>query len=148
MQKISGSTFYFKKLFPTVWFGFLFIFFIISLSSGASQESFMFLIVPIFMAVFGFILFKKLVWDLSDEVIDEGECLLFKKGSKEQRVYFKDMININHQMSSPEKITIHSRESGDLGKELSFNPPMRFNPLSKNTLYVELIERMDSARNT
>ncbi|TKB47412.1 hypothetical protein [Thalassotalea mangrovi] len=148
MKKISGSTFYFKKLFPTVWFGFLFIFFITSLSSGASQESLMFLIMPIFMAGFGFILFKKLVWDLADEVIDLGDHLLFKKGSKEQRVYFKDMININHQMSSPEKITIHTRETGAIGNEVSFNPPTRFNPLAKNPIYKELIARMDSARNT
>jgi hypothetical protein len=37
MKKISGSTLYFKKIFPTVWFGFLAIFFVVSLLLGATS---------------------------------------------------------------------------------------------------------------
>lgn len=149
MKKISGYTFYFKKLFPSVWFGFLAFFLITSVLSGASSESFMFLVVPIFMAIFGFILFKKIVWDLADEVYDEGASLLFRKSGKEQRVAFKDIININYaNMSSPERVVIQIRSDGAIGKELAFNPPMRFNPFSKNPIVAELIERVDRARNT
>ncbi|WP_445365042.1 hypothetical protein ACJJJB_13480 [Microbulbifer sp. ANSA001] len=73
MKKISGSTFYFKKFFLSIWFGFLAFFLVTSLAAGAAKESIMFLAVPVFMAVFGFFFFKKLLWDLADEVYDEGE---------------------------------------------------------------------------
>jgi hypothetical protein len=36
----------------------------------------MFVVMPIFMAAFGFFIMKKLVWDLIDEVYDEGATLL------------------------------------------------------------------------
>ena len=149
MKKISGSTLYFKKLFPTVWFGFLAFFFITSLSSGAGNESIMFLIVPVIMAVFGYALFKKMVWDLADEVYDHGDVLEFRKNGKIQRVSLTDIINIDYtHMSSPERVVIHTRNEGEIGKELAFNLPMRFNPLSKNPLVRELIERVDNAKNT
>ena len=149
MKKISGSTFYFKKFFPSVWFGFLAIFLVTSMAGGASEESMMFLVVPVFMAVFGFFFFKKQLWDLADEVYDEGESLLFRKGGKEQRVQLKDIINISYaQMNSPERVVLQVRSEGAIGKELAFNPPMRFNPFSKNPIITELIERVDRARNT
>ncbi|TRW49908.1 hypothetical protein FM042_03385 [Aliidiomarina halalkaliphila] len=149
MKKISGSTFYFKKVFPTVWFGFLAIFFVTAVLSGAISESFMFLVVPVFMAVFGFVLFKKLIWDLADEVYDEGESLLFRKGDKEQRVLLKDIINVSYaQMNSPERVVLKVRSGGQIGQELIFNPPMSFNPFSKNPIIVELLERIDRARST
>lgn len=149
MKKISGSTFYFKKLFPSIWFGFLAIFLITSLAGGAAEASIMFLLMPIFMAAFGFFLFKKLVWDLADEVYDEGEALVFRKDGKEQRVQLKDIINISYaQTNSPERVVLQVRSQGAIGKELAFNPPMRFKPFSKNPIIIELIERVDRARNT
>lgn len=51
-------------------------------------------------------------------------------------------------MSSPERVVVHVRSEGVIGKELAFNPPMRFNPFSKNPVVRELIERVDNARNT
>jgi hypothetical protein len=86
---------------------------------------------------------------LADEVYDEGESLLFRKGSKKQRVQLKDIINVSYaQMNSPERVVIQVRTGGEIGKELVFNPPMRFNPFSKNPIIVELIERVDRAKNT
>ncbi|WP_444888653.1 hypothetical protein [Microbulbifer sp. JMSA008] len=149
MKKISGTTFYFKKLFPSIWFGFLTLFLLTSLIAGAAKESLMFLVMPVFMAAFGFFFFKNLLWDLADEVYDDGDSLLFRKGGKEQKVLLKDIVNISYnQMSSPERIILHVRSGGAIGKELAFNPPMRLNPFSKNPIVTELIERVDRARNT
>lgn len=149
MKKISGSTFYFKKLFPSVWFGFLAFFVINGASSGVMSGSFMFVVVPALMAVFGFIFFKKLLWDLADEVYGEGDSLLFRKGSKEQRVFLKDIVNIRHApMQSPERVVIQVRSGGAIGKELVFNPPMRLNIFSENTLVSDFINRVDRAKST
>ncbi|WP_444927653.1 hypothetical protein ACJJI4_07860 [Microbulbifer sp. TRSA002] len=147
MKKISGSTFYFKKIFPSIWFGFLVLFVAASISGGAVKDSFMFLVMPIFMAVFGFFFLKKLLWSLADEVYDEGESLLFQKGSKRQRVQLKDIINVNYaQMNAPERIVLQVRTEGDIGKELAFIPPMRLNFFSKSPIVVDLIDRVDRAR--
>ena len=148
MKKISSSTVYFKKVFPVFWFGFLVFFFVTSIASGATCTSVMFFIMPIFMALFGYFLFKKLVWDLVDEVYDLGDVLLFKNGNKEQRVNLRDIVNIDYaQMSSPERIVVNVRNEGPLGKELAFIPPMRFFRFPKHPLMQELIERVDRARN-
>jgi hypothetical protein len=101
------------------------------------------------MAAFGFFLFKKMAWDLADEVYAEGESLLFRKDGKEQIVPLKDIINISYaQMNSPERVVLHLRSGGQIGKELAFNPPMSFNLFSKNLIIIELIERVDRARST
>ena len=149
MKKISGSNVYFKKVLPVFWFGFLAFFTVTSFASGAACNSVMFLIMPILMAVFGYVLFKKLVWDLVDEVYDLGNELLFKKGNLEQRINLRDIVNIDYsQMSSPERIVVNVRYEGPLGNELVFNPPARFFRFSKSPLIKELIERVDRARNT
>ena len=149
VNKISGSTFYFRRVFPTIWFGFLGLFIIIAIASGAVEKDLISLIAPLMMMVFGYFLFKKMVWDLADEVIDAGELLIFRKGGKEQRVNFRDIINISYaQMSSPERVVIHTRVEGPLGKELAFSLPMRFNPFAKNPLVNELIYRMDRVKNS
>jgi len=146
MTKISGSTFYFKKLFPAIWFGFL-AFFLVAAVPAAGGEAPFFVIVPVAMAIFGYFLFKKLVWDLADEVYDAGDRLIFRKGGREQVVRLEEITNIDYaQFHSPERITIHVRSPGALGKELVFNPPLRGNPFSKCPLVSDLIERVDKAR--
>jgi hypothetical protein len=149
MKKISGSTFYFKKIFPTVWFGFLAFFFVVSFTSGAAGASVMFLVVPVIMAVFGYFFFQKMAWDLADEVYDYGDFLEFRRGQKTQRVSLNEIINIDYShRSSPERVVIHARQAGAIGKELAFCPPLRFHLFSKSPLINELIERVDAARKT
>lgn len=147
MKKISGNTFYFKRLFPALWFGFLAFFLISSTIEGF--ESPMFLIMPVVMSIFGFFLFKKRVWNLVDEVHDKGDELIFRKGSKEQRVKLNDIINIDcTHINSPVRVVVHTRTAGKIGKELAFRLPVRFNQFSKNPIVRELIERVDRAKNT
>lgn len=63
MTKISSRyTTFNKKIFPTIWFGFLAFFVVTTTYTGALEKDFMFLVVPILMAVFGFFLMRKLVW--------------------------------------------------------------------------------------
>ena len=105
---------------------------------------------PLVMGVFSYYLFKKMAWDLCDEVYDYGSHLLFKKAGKEQRVYFKDVKNINYSyMTSPERVEIDTRKEGEIGSTLVFTPPYRFkfNPFKKDPLITELIERIDRYRN-
>lgn len=149
MKKLSSkSTFFNKKVFPTIWFGFL-AFFVISsqFESGKNGPGPMFIIMPIFMAVFGYFIMKNLVFDLIDEVYDEGDSLLFKNSDKEVRISLRDIKNVSYQtMMNPPKVTLSLRHETDLGNELSFSPPMSFIPFKKNRDIEELIDRIDQAR--
>ena len=148
MKKISSSTVFLKKVFPIIWFGMLAVI-AIPTYLGSSKPPLIFYVMPLLMAVFGFFLIKKLIWDLCDEVYDHGTHLEFHKNGKTQTVLLNDIMNINYtKITSPERVEIIVRKDGDIGKELVFSLPTRFNPFSKSTVITELMERVDNARRT
>ena len=76
MKRISSKgTFFYKRVFPLFWFGFIaFIVIIVLLTSGRTHAApIPFLVAPVVMAVFGYALLRKLVFDLADEVWDDGD---------------------------------------------------------------------------
>lgn len=148
MKRISGSTFFYKKLLPLflLWPLCLGLYQIIWAKDQAQSPTAL-LIPMLFVLVVGGLIFKKLFWDLADEAIDNGDELLFRNGRKQQTVKLADIINISSsQMTSPERVTITTRTAGELGDELSFILPMRFNLFSTHPLVRNLIERVDKAR--
>jgi hypothetical protein len=105
------------------------------------------IIMPLIMAAFGYFIMKKPVFDLINEVYDEGASLLFKNGQKEVRVNLNEIKNVSYSvMVSPPRVTISLRRITEFGDELSFSPPMSFIPFKKNPDIVELIDRIDKAR--
>lgn len=149
MKKISGSTLYYKKVFPMLWFGLLALYFITSLITGVGDESLKPLIMPPIIAVIGYAIFRKTAWVLADEVYDYGDFLEFHKGRKTQRVPLNEITNIGYShISSPQIVIIHTRHGGAIGKEIAFSLAMRINPLSKNPQIRELIKRVYQARKT
>jgi hypothetical protein len=71
-SNFTGSN---KKIFPAIWFGFLFLFLATSTIAGAYKKDVFFLVIPVLMAIVGYFVMKKLVWDLVDEVYDYGDFL-------------------------------------------------------------------------
>lgn len=82
MNKVSSSTFYYKKLFPTLWFGIFVAFLVSCLAFRPEGDSLFIFTRPILLAAFVYVLFKKMIWDLADEVFDHGNSLEFHKGKK------------------------------------------------------------------
>ena len=150
MKKLSSkTTFIYKKLFPLFWFGFLIIFLSVGLLANirGNGPGIMFIVVPIGMMIFGYFLMKKLVWDLIDEVYDEGTALLFRNKGTEFRVNLKDIKNVSYTtMVNPPRVTLSLRYQTELGDELSFSPPSNWIPFKKNKDIVLLIDRIDKAR--
>lgn len=145
----SKTTFFYKRIFPIVWFGFLSVFICVGLVAGISGHgsTLMFLFIPILMGAFGYFIMKKLVWDLFDEVYDEGSTLLFRNGNREFHVSLKDIKNVSYStMTSPPRVTLSLRYPTDLGDELSFSPPAGWIPFKKNRDVEELVDRIDKAR--
>jgi hypothetical protein len=141
-------TFVSKRVFPVVWFGFLAIF-IASAVAAMRGQNFQaaFLLIPIAMALFGYFLMKKLVWDLVDEVWDDGAELVVKNKGQVERVPFGNIMNVSYTwMTNPARVTLRLRNPGVLGKEISFSPPARLIPFSRSPIVDDLIVRVDAAR--
>lgn len=149
MTKISKNQFFMKKAFPAFWFGLLVFFCFIGVSTGAYKKDFMFLVVPAFMAVFGYFIMKKLVWDLADEVYDCGDHLLVRKGNDEERVPLSNIMNVSASvLVNPPRISLRLATPGKFGDEVSFSPvrPFTLNPFARNPVAEDLIVRVDKAR--
>jgi hypothetical protein len=150
MRQISSKlTFYYKRIFPIVWFGFLAVFLVLGLLGITSpKDSFpvMFVIVPIIMAVVGFAFMKKLVFDLVDEVFDDGNALVVKSRNQEARIALSDITNVNYSAyMNPPRVTLSLRKPSVFGDQISFCAPTRFVPFATSPVIDDLIRRIDAA---
>jgi len=150
MTKISSNwTAYYKIGFPVMWFGFLALFLIAAVLGGDLGSKPMFLTVPVAMAVFGFLLMKKLVWDLVDEVYDCGDALLVKNRGEEARVPLANIMNVSASIfQNPPRITLRLINPSTFGNEIAFLPIVgfRLNPFAKNQIAEDLIVRVHKAK--
>jgi len=156
MQSLSSRmTFFYKRIFPVIWFGFLALFMAIppvapAAGRSVSGSSLGFLLVPVAMAIFGYFLMKKLVFDLVDEVLDAGDALVIRNADREERVALSDIINVSYaQLSNPPRVTLSLRNPTQFGDRVTFCAPVRLSPLaafSPNPAIDELIQRVDAAR--
>jgi len=150
MTKISSRfTYWNKRLFPLLWFGFLAVFVLTTILAGAVAKDAMFLIIPCVMAVFGYFIMKTLVWDLVDEVYDDGDYLLVKNRGNEVRIGLANIMNVSATtFVNPPRIVLRLREPSKFGSEIAFSPASRFslNPFAKNPVAEDLIIRVDRAR--
>jgi hypothetical protein len=150
MKRISSSfTFFNKKIFPAIWFGFLAFFLITTTIDEAVEKDVMFFVGPVLMAAFGFFLMKNLVWNLVDEVYDCGDFLLIRNRGEEDRVVLSNVMHINAStFVNPPRITLRLINPGKFGQEIAFSPIAGFtlNPFAKNRVAEDLIVRVDQVR--
>jgi len=150
LKKISsGMTRFNKKVFPVFWFGFLAVFVVGGTLAGGLRTEPMFLLVPGVMAVFGFFLMKKLVWDLVDAVFDYGDYLLVKNKGTEDRIMLSDIMNVSSStLMNPPRVTLKLVRASKFGREIAFSPATKFtlNPFAKNEIAEDLIDRAYRAR--
>ncbi len=151
MRRVSSQwTFFYKRVFPLIWFGFIIVFLIIALvlpvRSGQSPPI-QIVIVPIAMIGFGYFLLKKLVFDLVDEVWEDGDVLVVKNSGQEQRIALSDIKNVNYSvMTSPPRVVLSLRRPTVFGDRVAFCAPVRFVPFATSPVIDDLIERVDAAR--
>ena len=138
-----------KRIFPTVWFGFLALFFLVSLAtkSAGADIPLPFLFVPIAMGAFGYFLMKNLVFDLVDEVWDAGSELLVKNKGRQARIALTDVMNVSYSVvTSPQRVSLTLRQPSLFGREITFAAPTRWVPFAKSPVIENLIQRIDEAR--
>jgi hypothetical protein len=151
MRRISSRmTFFHKRVFPLVWFGFVLVFLAVGVYGtlvGGQAPPLPFLLMPAIMLVIGYIVMRKLIFDLVDEVWDVGDALIVKNGGREERIGLSEIMNVSYTaFMNPPRVTLTLRGPSEGGREISFCPPVRFVPFAKSPVITDLIERIDSAR--
>jgi hypothetical protein len=151
MRRISSkATFWYKWVFPIIWFGFLAVFIAIGvvMNTRSSGTHFLpFLILPVLMVVFGYFMMKKLIFDLVDEVWDDGSALVVRNRGQDDRIALSNIINVSYSpLINPPLVTLMLRQPSVFGTEISFSAPVRFMPFTKSPLLEDLIRRVDAAR--
>ena len=148
MTRISSrQTFFMKRIFPFVFLAALAVPVAIGFVVKPMQPQIF--IMPAVMLPVLYILMRKLVWDLVDEVYDGGDYLLVKNGDEEERVALSNIMNVSSTlMVNPPRVTLRLVKPGRFGKEITFSPvrPATINPFTRNAVADDLIERVDKAR--
>ncbi|NRA54895.1 MAG: hypothetical protein HRU23_12185 [Gammaproteobacteria bacterium] len=143
-KQISNSTFFDKKVFPSLLFTFL-TFMVISVplaagENGTTTMGSIAILAAILMAIFGYIFMQEQFFDLMDEVYDDGDALVFKNSGKEIRVNLRDILDLSSEMTSARrKVTLLLNHETELGHKLTFYTRGNFLP-HQNNLAVNLEE--------
>jgi hypothetical protein len=149
VKKISANTTFQRKIFPVLWFGILAVVFLSMVFGRVYRQAPFALIVPIIMAAFGYVLMRNLIFDLVDEVYDDGDSLLVKKGAEEERIALSNIMNVSaSMMTNPPRISLRLVTPVKFGQEIVFSPVRQFtlNPFAKNPIAQDLMVRVDQAR--
>ena len=151
MRRISSQqTFFLKRVFPAIWFGALgaiCVGMLAEFASGRFQAPAFILLPPIAMIVFGYLIFRNLVFDLADLVIDAGDSLLVTRGKETVRVALTEIVNVDASpFSGPPRIVLTLRTPA--GRKIAFAPkrPFTLNPFASIPIADELVERVERAR--
>jgi hypothetical protein len=146
----SRMTFFYKRLFPIIWFGGLAAFLAVGLfvtANSRNVQTFPFLIMPVLMIAVGFFIMKKLIFDLVDAVFDAGDALVVRNGGREERIPLSQIMNVNYSpMVNPPRVTLSLRGGSTFGDQVTFCAPVRFIPFSTSPVIDDLIRKVDAAR--
>jgi len=152
MRRISSSwTFYYKRAFPAIWCGGLFVIGGIAAYAATTHPSgkgfWPLLVVLPVMLVLGLRFMKKFVFDLVDEVWDDGSSLVVKNGGQSERIALADISNVNYTTTmNPPRVVLSLRRPTLFGRQIAFSAPVYLLPFSSSSAIDDLIERVDRAR--
>jgi len=148
MTRISSKqTFFMKRVFPFVFLVLLAIPAALGFVVKPPQPQLF--IMPLVTLPVLYIVMRKLVWDLVDEVYDGGDYLLVRNAGREERIPLSNIMNVSSTlMVNPPRVTLRLVTPGRFGKEITFSParPRTLNPFARNAVADELIERVYKAR--
>lgn len=153
IQISSRLLFFWKRVFPVLWYGGLAFGVVTALVKGQFKNEPLFAYVFLFgvfcfMVVCGYLVMKQFVFDLADAVLDAGDALIVRKGGREARIPFSDILGVHYLRSGPPRVTLFLQHPSELGDQISFMPPalQSLFPWSSPDIVRELKARADAAR--
>ncbi|MEP6898363.1 MAG: hypothetical protein ABI870_07515 [Rhodanobacter sp.] len=153
----SSSTFFYKRVFPVLWFGIVLVFLGGTLwvshharAPSDPRQLLSLVLGPVLLGVASFLIFRMLIQGLVDEVWLDGDWLVLKNRGEQRRVALTDVMNINAtSMTNPRRLTVMLRTDSRFGRSFSFIPasPRGFlSAFKPDPVATELIERVDALR--
>ena len=130
LKRLSSKwTFFYKKVFPVLWFGIAAVFLALAvfalLHEGMqlSPPLIAAFAAPLVILLVGYVVMNLLIFDLLDEVWDGGDHLVFVNDGQRASVPFSNIINVNEIcFMNPPRITLLLRDPCPFGREVSFSP--------------------------
>lgn len=144
----SGLTVYAKVVFPTLGFVFIAGFFCLAVIFWSLRPSFPWpvLAIPLVVAGFGYVICRKLCFDLLDEVYDAGDHLLVRNSNREDRVPLTHIADIDYNTGvNPPRVTLRLSRPCAFGDKVVFMAPVSFIPMKESPLITDLIRRVRAA---
>lgn len=146
-RRLSSRTTYIeKRIMPFLLSGFLFLWLGFFLIAGKLRGPGILIIIgPVTISAIFYFVLKIRVFNLIDEVYDEGSTLLFKDSRAQVRINFSDIKNINSTYFDYSRVIVSLRNESELGSELRFKPRGGI-PFKKCEHIETLIDRIDKAK--
>lgn len=148
----SRGTFYYKRILPFIFVAVLACAVLVTVyasTRAGKPVPLPALLFPVAMGGLIWLVLRRVVFDLADEVLDEGDALLVRFGRETERIPLGQIINLSYTpLMNPARVTLTLRQPGRFGREVSFasKRPLFAGLLGRNPLVDELIERVDAAR--
>lgn len=150
MRISSALTGFYKRAFPLLLIGFVAIILTVVFQDEEARDALPVVAVAItLMFTLWAVLFKRLIWDLVDEVEDHGDYLLVRNRGDEERIALANIMNISAStFINPPRVTLRLVKPGRFGSEVTFSPAKRFslNPFATHPIVDDLVERAHRAR--
>src|SRR3954447_13820673 len=130
MRRISSQlTFCYKRVAPTLMYGILALDVALPIatpllsSKPAELPPLSFFLIPIFIGVGFYVLMKMFVFDLVDEVLDDGSALIIKNGGRNDRITLSDIESVSGSIfTNPTRVTLLLRKPSAFGSKVTFTP--------------------------
>lgn len=138
-----------KIIFPAIYFASLIPITLTYLRHSDGKPILPGMLLLLIMAVFGVFAMKQFLWDLADEVHDQGDALLVSRRGVRETVALSNVRDVTYANMRPPRLTLHLRRPGRFGARVSFSPAAKRsrNPFAKHPLMEELAVRAWRARN-
>lgn len=147
----SRFTFFLKRIAPTAAFGSALLHPAIVFSAFVEELpplAWFFVLggVSVGVCVFGWLTRDVVIFDLADEIIDEGDSLLVRKENREERIHLSNLDSVRCNIFFfPDKVTLILKKPSGFGQEIAFLQRL-FIPHFKSPIIQDLIDRIDAKR--
>lgn len=137
-----------KILFPAIYFASLIPITLTYLRHSDGKPILPGLLLLLGMALFGIFAMKQFLWDLADDVYDQGDALLVTRRGVSESVALSNVRDVTYANMRPPRLTLHLRTPGRFGARVSFSPAAKRsrNPFAKHPLMEQLAVRAWRAR--
>ncbi|MEY4880487.1 MAG: hypothetical protein RJB62_1956 [Pseudomonadota bacterium] len=149
MRLISSRlTYGYKILFPIGWYIALAAILAVALFTGTGAISLppAFFVILVLMTGLSYLIFRGFVFPMADEVWDDGDALVIKRGRTEERIPLSDISHVYYfLLTNPERMTLSFHKPTAFGPRIPFALPLRWNVFTKSPIAEDLKKRINAA---